>query len=572
MNILPKNKNACKEILAVTGLIMLSMALLIRTFYGMDWTDEAMYLSDAYRLYQGDMFLAENWFLAQTSSIILLPFVTLYCSLWGTSGIILFFRILYLIFQMALAIRVYFFVKKYFPVPYSHIVAFGSAFTYLFYTKCNIATLSYNTISLGCLVYASMLIYMVYQEFGKVRCIGVGILLSLATLCNPYLAIFYIVVSFGILFVSNNSWKRIWVYLTIGITFTVMIVLIWTLINSSLSAILNNLHFILSDPGHPPKALGDGFVTFFAQFERFGIMEMKRITLLLILSLGWHFLRKKFSTKINVTVNLLIWIVFLYCIISKCWETDTQLGTIFLALIGIETFILGRSNRYSIFIVIGFIFAIATTFASDTGLTGVASSAVVICIVTLPMLAEFLEGQYRQLRDVHYIRILSSVVIAYIVLMLGTVYISGLNYRFEYVYKESHLKDQIIQIENGPAKYLYTKREDKEIYDNLYNLIREEIDPDTDSVFISYCGSMLYLFTEARNAAPTAWKINVSSARLEQYYKQFPNRFPSKVLLIKNTIEPLVGREPNDEGWIIEQLQERGYNKEDFEFMTIYEK
>lgn len=107
-------------------------------------TDEMYYIATAYRFYQGDAMLVDDWNTAQMSGFLLLPFVHVYMFIMKTTeGIVLYFRFLYLIFKAFVAVFCIAKLKKY--------GAFGIAgiSVYYFFSPQNLESLSYNTIALG---------------------------------------------------------------------------------------------------------------------------------------------------------------------------------------------------------------------------------------------------------------------------------------------------------------------------------------------------------------------------------------------------------------------------------------
>jgi hypothetical protein len=76
-----------------------------RLFIGANHTDEAAYIAMPYRLWLGDCQLIDEYWVSQFAAMVLEPLVGAYVTLIGsTEGIILFFRHLYLVFNIATAL------------------------------------------------------------------------------------------------------------------------------------------------------------------------------------------------------------------------------------------------------------------------------------------------------------------------------------------------------------------------------------------------------------------------------------------------------------------------------------
>ncbi len=126
-------------------LFSLFIILGVRAFYGFDSTDESFYIASVNRLYLGDMLLRDEWHYGTLFTVLLLPVHWLYRTIVGnTDGIILFYRLLYVIVSYIVSIYMYQILKRY----YSQIVACIGAVLYFLYTKQSIASFSYNTLSI----------------------------------------------------------------------------------------------------------------------------------------------------------------------------------------------------------------------------------------------------------------------------------------------------------------------------------------------------------------------------------------------------------------------------------------
>ena len=135
-----KEKNTYLSYMPYIFLSLLALSLLLRSFYGFCWSDEPFYFATSYRFYQGDALFVHDWFPTQLSSLLLLPLFSLFVEIAGTTdGILLFFRISYVIYSFCVSIILYrIFLKKHDTFP-----SLLCAATYLFYAHLIIATLSY---------------------------------------------------------------------------------------------------------------------------------------------------------------------------------------------------------------------------------------------------------------------------------------------------------------------------------------------------------------------------------------------------------------------------------------------
>ena len=97
---------------AIIMLILVGFAF-FRLKWGMADIDETFYLSIPLRLVQGDALLVEEWNLSQLSSFLLYPLMKVYLYVFkSTEGIIIAFRVIYVLAQTLITIVTYFVIKK----------------------------------------------------------------------------------------------------------------------------------------------------------------------------------------------------------------------------------------------------------------------------------------------------------------------------------------------------------------------------------------------------------------------------------------------------------------------------
>ena len=96
------------------GMFLLFAVFIWRQFYGFNKNDEIFYISTVYRFFQGDAMLVDEWNNVQLFAFITYP---LYCVIRlfhnSNEGIVLIFRIAYLIFQAAAASYCYWRLKRF---------------------------------------------------------------------------------------------------------------------------------------------------------------------------------------------------------------------------------------------------------------------------------------------------------------------------------------------------------------------------------------------------------------------------------------------------------------------------
>lgn len=175
-------------------LTILFFVFLIRNWYSFCWSDESLYVSNMYRLYQGDVFLIDDWHKSTLSSYVTLPLFYLYMLINGsTDGVYLFFRNVMVVLAFINSIMVYNCICRHF----SNVAALICSLCLLIYSRANICGVSYYNMGLHLFVLAICIYYLTNfvssQDTRKVRLAAFsgGICLGLSIIVNPYIIIIF---------------------------------------------------------------------------------------------------------------------------------------------------------------------------------------------------------------------------------------------------------------------------------------------------------------------------------------------------------------------------------------------
>ena len=127
----------------LTVLILLG-AVGIRIFFGVDFTDESLYVALPYRFILGDKPFADELSTTQTAGIIIKPALQLFCQIMGSSdGIVLFTRGLHYLLSVIVAALTYFIIRPYLKTS----EALLTSLLPVMFIPFNIQSLSYNTLA-----------------------------------------------------------------------------------------------------------------------------------------------------------------------------------------------------------------------------------------------------------------------------------------------------------------------------------------------------------------------------------------------------------------------------------------
>ena len=240
----------------LAGLLGIGLILFWRCFYSVNTTDEAYYVGTVYRLWFGDGMLCDEWNpTQQMCSFWLYPFYALFRLVLGSNdGMILAFRLLYIVFQLLISVYLYGKLKR-----FGMISSFG-IFFYLLSTAFNINSLSYNTMANSCLLALLVTLAMMEKPDWK-NCIWCGVFASIVVMANPYAVFAYVLYGVGCALTSLIAKQqkkqapvslRFGMFIKMSLTAAAVLVVfvIFTFQNATLERITKNLPYIIGDQEH----------------------------------------------------------------------------------------------------------------------------------------------------------------------------------------------------------------------------------------------------------------------------------------------------------------------------------
>ncbi|MCR5773529.1 MAG: hypothetical protein K6G42_00460 [Lachnospiraceae bacterium] len=523
-----------------------AVTLIIRAFYGFCQSDESFYISTAGRFAAGDLIFADEWHPTQLASLITMPFYKLYTMITGgTYGIILYFRILYVVFTTIEAVIVYrILYTKRGMIPSMLVSLF-----LMFYCHLNIPTLSYYTMSFHFFVLGFFIVYKGLQssesapetEAGGegegdrvtdgIRTRGLlyfilgGAVFALSVLCLPSLAIAYIIAMIMLLVCSipAATLRKPLAGFTIGvlIPLTAFVIYIYASGNS-IAGLLANLPYIMSDSEHD-RGYVESFKVFFrAISDEFGGIYYLSIVLVILALLTYvNSELKRHSETFLLLIDVML---FVYYTVLGCRHTGFM-NTAF-ALFVFPIFFMTKKKDWFIFLTLfigGLAFSMTYSVSSFCDLYvlsighGIAATGGMLLLWdhAVEKSTETAAGVYK-----------GTFVCVVAVFMIVTIIL-----RFAYVYRDDSLTRLDSRITAGPAAGLITSKEHMEVYDSVLETISKYTGPyrEEDSTGGSILFSKLlpwgYTASGMRVAAPDTWRNMISSERLSEYYQnhEYPN-------------------------------------------------
>ncbi|MCR5746185.1 MAG: glucosyltransferase domain-containing protein [Lachnospiraceae bacterium] len=486
--------------------------LTIRGLYGFCQSDECFYISTAGRFAAGDRIFIDEWHPTQLSSLITAPVYIIY-SLFSPdrNGIILFFRVLYVVLSTIEAVFIY----KRISDKHTRAVSLSLSMFLMLYCHLNMATLSYYMLTFHFFILGFLLIYTGKSDYSYLTA---GISIALAVLSLPSLAVAYVCVMFFILIACffKKEFRRPVLFVTTGIIIPLVIFVIYVYASGvGIAGILANLVNILSDSEHDRGYVQSFFMFFNAIRDSFDKIYYFSI-LLVIISLP-ALLNEKYRMMIKNYVLIADIVLFAYYAILASDHTGF-INTAF-ALFVFPLFFLTEKKNWFIFISLfmgGLVVTATYCFSSYSDLYVLSIGHGIAAAGGILILDDFIR------ESILIIKYVSYLVIAVTLIITGLL-------RFTYIYRDSQMVNLKAQIKDGPAAGLYTTEEHMRQYMEVLETVRKY--DGEGYVLFSRILPWGYIVTDMRAGAPDTWRNSISSERLQDYYDKNPSKYPDIVFV-----------------------------------------
>ena len=562
--------------------LLFTAALTVRSFYSFCWSDESFYLSLIHRFWVGDRPLAEEWSGVQFYAVFMLPLYKFYIWIKGNNdGIYLAARLFIIFCNTFLSFYIYQSIKK----KAGSWVALGSSLIYMLYLRANIQGVSYYSIGLFSFSLAIYLLYNLNEnKKSYVRLFSVGLLLFVAAVALPLIAITYIIVGGGMLIIKKLRSKR-----------TSLFIILCGFMLGSITYALYFLSFvkfdeavyyfpnIFNDPEHVSGSLllsvilGGGRIVY-RYIYTFPIWGCLIVYLLFIRYIRHDMIDEKQRQRLFL-INLGVWIinVLLSYNVLGCVIIASSIFMIICLLLYYNLSDTSRGLLMKIFIP-GIVFSLIFHASSNTGLDsltiGFALGGTCIPIV----LNDLFRNNGRFLCKWGKIVLISVVSITVIQSAFLRIYS---------VYRDDSLSNLTARIESGPAKNLFTTQQHKEQYSNIVEAMERtcKLEPE-EQLAITEIVPWAYLCMNYSYGLPSPCRFwgGIKKERLIEYYEKMPYKFPEYILDIDSDYGGyrsiiIQGNEivenPNGTGedmWLVEEAIRRGYSSINTKCGTVYVK
>lgn len=522
-------KRRKQEIVFWTLLAIIGALLFWRCFYSVNTTDEAYYIGTVYRLWFGDGMLCDEWNpTQQMCSFWLYPFYALFRMILGSNeGMILAFRLLYIVFQTGVSVFLYSRLKKF------GYTGMSAVFFYLLSTAFNINSLSYNTMANSC--FLAFLVTLAFTEQpdwkNAVLC---GVFASITVMANPYAVFAYVLYGAGCLAASvllKKQRKKIpaaidaLFFLKMSLTAAVIlaIFLAFTFWHATPERIMRNLPYIIGDQEHHQR-WGVKISSYFGYFRKY-YAGCTIVPICLGAAAFFDRQREKHGWiyMLLAVVSVVPYIVY-RGIISD--YVPINFVTVPICFLGLTAFVLTNRKNHKIFWIWylpSMCYPFIVQITSNTGPLAVSAAFMSAGAAAVLLIALWVrESDSRLMKPVIY----------------GTVFLQlavMLWLRITFVWADAPLVELTTRVERGAAKGLYTSQDTVQYYEELYDDIDSMKLREDDGLLVVGSEPLLYLYADKEVASYSTWQVYTNETRLYRYYEihEGEGKFPSAVYCVE---------------------------------------
>lgn len=509
----------------LAGLLGIGVILFWRCFYSVNTTDEAYYIGTVYRLWFGDGMLCDEWNpTQQMCSFWLYPFYALFRLILGSNdGMILAFRLLYIVFQLFISGYMYGKLKKF------GYISFLPIFFYLLSTAFNINSLSYNTMANSALVALLVTLLMMEKPDWK-NCIWCGIFASILVMGNPYAVFAYVLYGAAcviVTFLFNKFHKETPVSLQFTTFFkmsltaagVMAVFLLFTFWHATLERILKNLPYIIGDQEHVQR----WNVKISDYFRYFREHYLGAVIVPIVVSVIALFDKKRVKHGViymGLSVASILPYMIYHGLISD--YVPINLVTVPICFLGVTAYVVSEKKLHRVFYIWylpAMIYPFIVQITSNTGPLAVSAGFVTAGAASVLLAASWAMEQENSLIK----NALHGVIVLQLVIMLFL--------RITYVWVDSPMPELTTKVERGAAKGLYTTEVVAQYYEEMYDDIDALNMTEDDGFLVVGSEPLLYLYADRQVASYSTWQVYTNETRLYRYYEihDGEGRFPSVV-------------------------------------------
>lgn len=565
--------------LYISLLFLFFIVLINNAFYGFGWTDEALYTATANSLYHGNRLFFDIFEPTQIYSVLVFPLFYFFVKLTGsTDYIYLFMRIATIIIQFATSVFVFFMLSK----KYKKTVSFIASFIVLVFSRAQLFGPSYYTFVLVNFTIANILIFYVFELKAKSVWLFVsGIFHGFAILCNPYLVLPYAAFSLCcVILPSLRKYIKKYILIWAGTVLVGATFLIFVLKNRNLKEFQAALTYFFSSPEYSSKTILQK-IKWLLKFPRLLVTQFiyfLPFTALAAVSLFKQNIKNKINNSKTAKTVLVILLIINYVAQLVLIDKDnvTVVGFFAFSVLSFILFCNKKLQDYKkeilYFLVPGLSLSFMECLASDTGF-GAFSIGIAAC---MPFAASLYFDTFCLKSSCKTEKYLFALPLC--LLVFGTLY-----YRVNLTYRDARIsphyifipqiEKNITKIDRGPAKGIWTHKNNIIQYDSIYSAIKNiKSDRDDYLMVLKLCPWAYLINDRLKPFSMTAWRVSDNDLRLKPYFEEFQHKFPEHILVLNKDIRDNENNEIEDDSYLITELKKQNYESKEIDCGTLWEK
>ncbi len=536
--------NQKQTLLGLAVILCASFFLVYHALYGISTPDESFYLTIPYRLMHGDALLIHEWHVTQFSSLLQYLPTLIFVKLTGSwEGILLFWRMLFVVCQVFVSCFVFFSLKE-----FGFLSALGSALLFELYVPELVESLDYYTMSIMAVAVVSLLLFLrqTSSPFVFAFC---GIVFACAVISVPTLALLYFAYAVLVVVMALKKKKspavcttKAFAWITAGIIVVAAIVLAFFLSKGSLGDYLHAIPNLFRSGEYSSSTLFGYHKLFKMMFKQNAAAFVASLVLVLLLLIDKKRSDRALFWSILCGLAAAVYTVVSLIHFAKGDAVSLLFFPYIVAFLGISSYLLSKNKDKRLLAVwlSGLLYILLLGLVSDAmnyvGVIGfvVSNLASVPCMFRL--IAELKEScdkeapsrKTESLIEFYVFAVLSSFVV---VAVLGSSALILFSRDPASKAFERGDDSPYVMVDRGAYKGIRITEHQKEVYDAVLSDIAE-IEKQTDGPYTVISDDSWYLFSSDRAPlAHTLWYIQTRLFAYDDYYA-YHDQDPDMIYII----------------------------------------
>jgi hypothetical protein len=477
-------------------------ALVHRFRFGTELSDEAFSIALPYRFALGDRPFIDEVNTAQTAGILLLPFVWLFVKLTGgTSGIVLFVRMVHLFVKGIAALSVHSTVRRWMSPP----SAIAVSFVPFAFVPHSIPNVGYNVLCTTLLVVGSFAsaggIALPDRSARSKRLVLAGLAYGLATFAYPPIAPTAVVAAALVVGLCPQERLRAGAAFVLGGVLSVALLLPF-LLPAGATGILRSFHFGAELVHRPPGKLKLIIEAIWTAAPKLLVGVPAALAVV-------GLLRRR---------SLIALVVPIAVVVAVLWTRDEATSSVGSMRVVIYTGVLApallftirrsdRAVRGALLIYVPSVVAgLATAFASSNGTDNAALGLESASVLFAALAVVALERAYAE----RLWTLIPPVVLSLVLVQRS----------YDFVYRDAPIEQLTTLVRSGPFRGIWTTAEHAALFRDLEEIMRK-YDRPGGRVLVIYESPGSYLFSSMRPSSNTVWPLSYfGQPELLAYWKK----------------------------------------------------